>query len=103
MASIHVGDIGAVFEVTVRDQDDAVINIAAATVLGMTLRKPNGTLLEKTAVLSTNGTDGKLRYTAIAGDLNLAGRWQLSASVTIGASTKFTTDPYDFSIVDNLS
>lgn len=101
-ASVHVGDIGTVLEVTARDQDNAVISLAGATVLTMILVKPDGGRVSKTAVLTSDGTDGKLRYTTVAGDLDQRGVWRLAAVVTIGASTKFTTDAHELYVAEGL-
>ena len=62
---IHVGDIGTVFEVTVKDGED-VVDVSSATTRQLIFKSKDGAVLTKTAVLVTDGTDGKIKYTTIA-------------------------------------
>ena len=73
---IHLGDIGTVFTVTLKDSDD-IINISSATTKLFIFKRPGGTTLTRTAVLVTDGTDGKEKYVIIAGDLDEVGKWQI--------------------------
>lgn len=73
---IRVGDIGTILEVTLMD-DAAVVDISSATTTQFKLKKPGGTTVTKTAVFTTDGTDGKLRYTTLANDLDEAGSWDI--------------------------
>lgn len=82
----YVNDVGTVFEATIMDAG-AVVNIAAATTLQLWFRRPDGRVLKKTAVLSTNGTDGKMRYTTVANDLTQAGNWNWQPYVVLGTTT----------------
>lgn len=75
---LRVGDIGTVIELTVKDGGSAV-NISAATTKQIKFRKPNGTTVTKTAVFTTDGTDGKIKYTTVADDLDTAGIWRAEA------------------------
>ncbi len=72
---IHLGDIGTIFEITVL-QDGVALDISTATLKQFIYRKPTGAVVTKTAVFSTTGIDGKLRYTTIAADLDVIGAWQ---------------------------
>ncbi len=80
--NIHVGDIGTVFEITIVDDNDAAIDISTATTLQIIFKKPNnrGTLT-KTATFTNSGTDGKLEYATISGDLDTAGLWYIQGKV----------------------
>ncbi len=82
---VHVGDTGTVLLVTVVDQDGAPVDISAATTLRIYLTRPDRTTVTKTAVRDTTGTDGKMRYTTQAGDLNQDGTWKIQGYVA-GAS-----------------
>lgn len=85
MASInpHVGDVGTAFEVTIKDQDGAVVNLAGASALVMTFQKPDGTSSNKPAQLSSTGADGKMKYVTITGDLDQNGTWAIQGHVTL--------------------
>jgi len=78
---IHVNDVGTQFVVTIVDCDDVAVDISAFTPLQITFAKPDGTTVVQTASFYTDGTDGKIYYTTIAGDIDTAGTWQLQGLV----------------------
>ncbi len=84
-AQLHVGDVGTEIVVTVVDQAGAAVNISGATELTIYLTRPNRTVLTKTAVLDTNGVNGKMKYVTQSGDLSVAGTWKVQGYVA-GAS-----------------
>lgn len=98
---MHVGDIGTVLEVTLYDSG-VVVDISSATVKQFIFKKPDRTTATKAASFSTNGTDGKLRYTTIANDLDIAGDWELQVYVELLAG-KWKSDVGVFSVLSNLS
>jgi hypothetical protein len=101
MASeIHAGDIGVVFNITVMN-GATVLNLSNANNISIIFQKPDGTDLTKTASLTTNGTDGKIKYTTVAGDLDQIGTWQIQARVDFGASV-FSTDIQKFKVYRNI-
>lgn len=103
MSEIHVGDIGTIFERTVKDQSDVVVDCSAATVKKLIFKKPDGTVVEKTAAFTTNGADGKLRYTTTAlTDLDQAGPWQLEVYVEL-PSGKWHSSISNFMVYGNLN
>lgn len=77
------GAIGAIIEYIVLDDDDEPLDISSATVKALVFKKPDGTVVEKTAVFVTNGTDGKLKWTTIAGDLTPYGTYSAQARLTM--------------------
>ncbi|MDH3375360.1 MAG: hypothetical protein OEQ39_00115 [Gammaproteobacteria bacterium] len=83
MAEIRVGDQGTIFEATVKDQIGNPVNISSATQLEMIFKDPNGVDQTKTAVFSTDGLDGKCRYVAEAGFINMEGTWERQVKVTL--------------------
>lgn len=100
-AEIYVGDVGTVFEPTVLDENNAIMDLSNATILRLKFTDPNGVTVARDAVLSNGGTDGKLRYvTAATSDLSSAGDWQVQAYIEKpgwkGHSTihKFKVRPY---------
>jgi acyl-CoA-binding protein len=101
MASqVHQNDIGTQFVITVLD-DGAVVDISTATDLKIYFRKPDSTTLTKTGVLYTDGTDGKMVYTTIAGDLDLVGNYKIQGRVEIDGGT-FYTDLGSFKVHCNI-
>lgn len=101
MPAIFKDDIGTVFEVTVKDESSVVVNVSGATLLQFKFKKPTGVLATKTAVFSSNGVDGKIRYTTVSGDLDVAGEWEFQAYIEIGTSPRFHTSYSSFVIASH--
>ncbi len=97
---IHQNDVGTQLVITVLDSNVAV-DISTATDLKIYLRKPDSTTLTKTGVLYTDGTDGKMVYTTIAGDLDLVGNYKIQGKVEIDGGT-FYTDLGSFKVYCNI-
>lgn len=97
---IHQEDIGTAFTVTVQD-DAVVVNISAATTKQIKFKKPSGTVVTKDGAFVTDGTDGKLRYTTVADDLDEDGKWYLQVYLVL---TNWTghSDWGDFVVYGNL-
>lgn len=91
MTEARKNDVGVVIELTIKDQDNAVIDLSSASTLQIKLTKPKGTVLTKTASLSTDGTDGKMRYATVSDDLNEVGVWEAQAYIVIGSSQYHST------------
>jgi hypothetical protein len=98
---IHKGDIGTIFELTIVDTADVVINVSTASIKYIYLQKPDGTKVRKTAAFVTDGTDGKIKYTAVAGDLNQVGDWQIQGYVET-SDGKFFTRKTKFEVLPTL-
>ena len=101
----HVNDIGTIFRVTVYDTTSAggttVADISGATTKKFTFKRPDGTTFEKTAVFTSDGTDGNIQYLSVDGYLNVAGTWNLQAYVATGAGT-WSTSVGTFKVHENL-
>ncbi len=98
---VHVGDIGTVFEATITDAG-VVVDVSGASTKDLNFLKPDGTTtLNKTASFTTDGVDGKIRYTTIAGDLTPAGTWQIQAHVILGGGD-WKSDIIEFNVFANI-
>jgi hypothetical protein len=93
-------DIGSVIEIRVTE-DGIPLNISTALAKQIILKKPSGSKLEKTAIFSTDGVDGKLQYVTIANDLSEAGMWQAQAKVVLASGT-WKTEIINIKVHDNL-
>ena len=82
-----VGDIGTIIELTIKDQDLAVVDISSASTLQILMKAPDGTVTTQTGVLSGDGTDGKMRYVTQAGDWTMHGVWEIQGRAVITAGT----------------
>lgn len=98
---IHVGDVGTMFIATLVE-DSVAVDISSATTVEMVFLKPDGTAVSKTAVFYSDGTDGKIRYATLAGDLDQAGKWKLQAYVEM-PSWSGHSDIATFRVYSNLS
>ena len=94
-------DIGTLIKISITD-DGTVINLAAAIVKTIKLRKPSGVVVEKTAGFFTDGTDGIITYTTILSDLDAAGRWTIQAYIEMGTG-KWHTDTAVFDVFPNVN
>jgi hypothetical protein len=75
-------NVGDVITVTIYDPaTDAALDISSATTLEYRLRKPDATVATWTAAFTNDGTDGKIYYATVAGDLDQTGVWLLEARV----------------------
>lgn len=97
---IHVGDIGTVLRATVKDGSNAV-DISGATTKQIILRRPDGTTLEKNADFTSDGTDGRMEYSTVSGDLNQAGSWMLQGYVVLPVGS-WKSDTKIFRVYENL-
>ena len=103
MAEIFKNNIGTIFEATVTDENGNVIDISAATVLKLNFKSPSGVFVSRTAILSSGGTNGKMRYTSLAGDIGETGTWTIQGYVEQGAGTKFHTSYGSFDVISFLA
>lgn len=97
---IHEEDIGTVFEVTVKE-NDSIVDISTATTKEFHFKKPSGEILTKPVDFVTNGTDGKLKYTSIANDLDESGEWSLQVYLVLSSGT-WSSDIVNFMVYKNV-
>ena len=99
-ASIHVGDTPT-FEATLKDEDGAIVDVSSASVMQMVFNKPDGTAVVKDAALSTDGTDGKIKYESTNTDIDQVGHWQVQGYAKVG-SDENNSDIHAFEVYPNL-
>jgi hypothetical protein len=98
MTTLHVGDYGATLEMTI-EEDDAAVDISGATTIQIKLKAPDGRLLNKTATLSSDGSDGKMNYTLQQGDLSVPGKWRWQGYLAgVGGWTGHTSEGQPFDV-----
>lgn len=80
--NIHLGDIGTIFKVRILDDStSSPIDISSSIEKVIKFKKSNGVILERNAVFTTDGSDGYMEYSTIAGDLNVSGNWTIQGFV----------------------
>jgi hypothetical protein len=100
-AELHQNDIGTQFIFTLKDENETVVNISAATTLHVLLEKPSCTVETKTATLYTDGTDGKLTYITVSGDLNEIGTYKIQGRIVISGNT-WSTNYFSVKVHRNI-
>jgi hypothetical protein len=98
---IHVGDIGTVFEHTIKDCD-VVVDISSATTQEVYFQRPNNGIADAhTTSFKTDGTDGIVQYSTVADDLDEAGTWKIQFHV-IMPSGEWHSDIQKFKVYSNI-
>lgn len=97
MPFMRVGDIGSKVELTVKDQDGVAVDISSATTKNFRFLDPNNGTLLKAASFTGTGSDGKLEYAFISGDLDVAGTWKVQAEIVYSGGT-YTSDSISFEV-----
>jgi hypothetical protein len=93
--------IGVVVELTVQQKGTVVDISSASATKQIIFKKPDASTITKNATFTTSGSDGKLQYITIAGDLDQVGDWQAQAYVIMSGFTG-KTSPITFTVSDNL-
>ena len=99
-AEIHVGDVGTTFEATIADEE-VPVDLSSAGLLELKFQQPDGVVVTKTALLTTDGTDGKQYYSTEAGFLSLPGLWRWQPYLEL-PDWQGHGDPLSFWVEDNL-
>lgn len=94
-----VGDIGATLTATIIDPStNAAKDISAATTMEFHVRKPAATTDTFTCTFTSDGTDGKIYYTTVSGDIDMAGTWTLEARIVSGSEDWRTVTQTQFRV-----
>jgi hypothetical protein len=98
---IRQNDIGTQFLITIKD-DGAAVDISGASVKQLIFQKPKAFVrVVQNANFYTDGTDGKMFYTSVSGDLDTLGTWKIQGILQIGTSV-WSTDIHTFDVFRNL-
>lgn len=76
-------DIGTKFTIQVLKTREEPLDISTADLLRIGFRRPNGNVVWVDATLNTDGTDGRMHYYTVEGDLTPAGNWEIEGYVRI--------------------
>jgi hypothetical protein len=101
-SEIHVGDIGTQFRITIKDSDTTPVDLSNVDAMYVLFKKPDNSFKQVTPVFLTDGIDGNIVYTTVAGDLDQYGTWQIQARVVFGTDV-YSTDIQKFKVIRNLS
>ena len=97
---VHVSDT-PIHRMTIKDQDNAIVDVSGASLKTIIFQKPDGTTVTQTATFFTDGTDGIVEYQALGADHDTAGPWCKQAHITI-ASGDWKSTIVGFPVAANL-
>lgn len=98
---IRVDDIGTTFRVTIKNKSTGEIqDISDATTLDFIFTKANKEIVTKDGTLVTDGSDGKVEYVTLEGDLDVAGTWRLQVYLVL-PSGEWRTNKHSFRVHRN--
>lgn len=100
MRSPHVDDWGTPFSMTIYKSNNTVLDISSASPISIIFTMPDGTHFEREATLVTDGTDGKMKYLTVDGDLSASGGWTYQGRVTF-INGEWSTDLIAFTVDGN--
>lgn len=89
--TVRKDQLGTVFQATIKDDaDDTVVDVSGATTLEIKAKKPDGTILTKTATMTGDGTDGKIEFSDDSGELvDTTGTWRYWGRVVFSDGSSF--------------
>lgn len=98
----QIDDVGVVILVQMIKQSDGTpLDISAATDLSIVIGYPGGVREIKTALLYTDGLDGKMYYVTEVDVLAIPGDYQIQGKAVIGSDV-FYSEPELFTVKDNI-
>jgi len=99
----HIGDIGTVFRVTIKNSDGAIIDCSSATVIRFSFLKPTGISVSKVGSFYTDGSDGIVQWiTSEATDLDIKGLWLMQVYIELDDGSWYTTKD-KFNVNSNIA
>lgn len=87
---IQSGDVGTRMGVRVFSQGDP-LDISTATAKKIVLIKPDKTVVEYDATFTTDGSDGRMYYPTVSGDIATVGTWYIRAWLSMPTWTGYTS------------
>ena len=97
---IHIGDIGSQFISTIYNQDSSILNVSSVVTITFRIKSPSNVSLDVSGSLYTDGTDGKVLYTA-TDIFDEAGIWNYQVILTFASGT-WSTNIIPFTVYSNL-
>lgn len=99
---VHRQDIGTEFRVTlVVDDKGTPDDVSTATAIVFIFEPPGKVTFERAGSFVTDGTDGKVKYLLVSGDIGVGGLYRLQVKITTPAGTWHSTIK-DFFVAENL-
>lgn len=91
MSSIHVGDAGTDFNITILNKSGQVVDISAISgPITFSFEKPDGTQFDRTGSFASDGSDGIVTYRTVTGDIDQYGSWKLQVFISFCSSELYS-------------
>ena len=97
---IREDDIGTIIRATILDGSN-IVDVSSATTQEFIFKPPRSTSFSRTTTFTTDGTDGRIEYTTISGDLFEPGNWKFQAHVIL-TTGDWRSDIGTFTVYKNL-
>jgi len=82
MAIAHVGDVGSVIRVTVKENGQ-VVDLRPATTKLFRILRPDGVVIERNGLTTQDGSDGRVQIVLVDGDLLWPGTYEIQIFLDI--------------------
>lgn len=102
MFELQKNEIGSTIRAVLRRSDGSIFDVSTATVKQLIFRKPTSEKLTKTASFYTDGSDGKIQYITIAGDLDTIGVWTIQGYIELASGEVWKSRVEFMRVLDNL-
>lgn len=90
--NVQVGTIGLIIELDIKRKNNSIVDISSATVKSIIIQKPDGTSSSSVAVFSTDGSDGKIKYTTSgSSEIDQAGDYKIQAYIKTASLETYTS------------
>ena len=102
--TMQINDFGTVLLITIKDQDDATVNVSSADAEAkrqITFRRKDGSEITKSLSFDSDGTDGKVEYTFADGDIDITGEWEYQVYLDLTAGEWYSSKAV-FTVYPNL-
>ena len=100
MTEFGLDDVGGILILTVKENGVAK-DISTASVINYFIKDPHEVTTKKLAAFNTDGTDGKVKYTFVATDLDLEGQYEVQVLIITPTWTGKSSS-YKFRVRDTL-
>lgn len=100
---IHQYDVGTQIRATITNSaTDLPEDISGATTKKFWFRKPSNTILRRSGIFLTNGSDGVMYYNFASGELDECGIWRFQGYVIISGGN-YHSDEHNFKVYQNVA
>src|SRR5262245_61100768 len=94
------GNYGVVIRIQIVDQNRIPRDISTYPTRQIRFKKPDGTIVQKTAILTTTGLDGNMEYVVEVGFLDQSGFWEHDAYIQGPGFGGYSSETATFEVRD---